>query len=105
VDDDGTVRAGVQRVGRLRIVDFESYARLEREEMGRFRAPASETVNAAADGVAVRGGLLEASNVSVADRMVAMTDLARSFEALQKGLALLMNEIDGRVATELGRRF
>ena len=105
VDDDGTVRAGVQHVGRLRIVDFESYARLEREEMGRFRAPASETVKAAADGVAVRGGLLEASNVSVADRMVAMTDLARSFEALQKGLALLMNEIDGRVATELGRRF
>lgn len=105
VDDNGTVRAGVQTVGRLRIVDFASYDRLEREEMGRFRAPAAEAVTPAADGVAVRSGLLEASNVSVADRMVAMTDLARSFEALQKGLSLLMNEIDGRVATELGRRF
>lgn len=104
IDDDGTVRAGVQTVGRVRIVDFASYDRLEREEMGRFRAPAAEAVTPAAEGVAVRSGLLEASNVSVADRMVAMTDLARSFEALQKGLSLLMNEIDGRVASELGRR-
>jgi flagellar basal-body rod protein FlgF len=104
VDDDGTLRAGVQNVGRVRVVDFASYDRLEREDLGRFRAPASETPTDVADGTIVRSGLLEASNVSVTDRMVAMTDVARSFEALQKGLSLLMNEIDGRVATELGRR-
>lgn len=104
VEADGTVRAGAQNVGRVRVVDFASYDRLEREELGRFRAPATETVQTADEGVVVRSGLLESSNVSVADRMVAMTDLARSFEALQKGLSVLMNEIDGRVATELGRR-
>lgn len=104
VDNDGTIRAGTQNVGRVRVVDFASYDRLEREELGRFRAPAVEQVLPAGDGVGVRSGLLEASNVSVVDRMVAMTDVARSFEALQKGLSLLMNEIDGRVASELGRR-
>lgn len=105
IDDDGTVRAGVQNVGRVAVVDFDDYAQLEREELGRFRAPASLTPRAADDNSVIRGGLLEASNVSVPDRMVAMTDLARSFEALQRGLALLMNDIDGRAATELGRRF
>ena len=104
IDDNGTIRAGAQDVGRVRVVDFASYMRLEREDLGRFRAPEGEAVVAAPAGATVRSGLLEASNVSVADRMVAMTDIARSFEALQKGLSLLINEIHGRVATELGRR-
>lgn len=104
IDADGTLRAGVQNVGRLQVVDFDDYQRLEREDLGRFRAPAAQTPTDVSEQVAIRGGLLEASNVSVADRMVAMTDLARNFEALQRGLALLMNDIDGRVAQELGRR-
>lgn len=104
IDDNGTIRAGVQDVGRVRVVDFASYMRLEREDLGRFRAPDTEAVVAPPPGATVRSGLLEASNVSVVDRMVAMTDIARNFEALQRGLSLLMNEIDGRVATELGRR-
>jgi len=104
VDADGTVRAGAQHVGRLRVVDFDDYARLEREDLGRFRAPRDAQPAEAGENVAVRGGLLESSNVSVADRMVAMTDLARNFEALQRGLSLLMNEVDGRAAQELGRR-
>lgn len=105
IETDGTVRAGVQVAGRVAVVDFDDYTTLEREDLGRFRAPAAITPRPVGDDVAVRGGLLEASNVSVPDRMVAMTDLARSFEALQRGLALLMNDIDGRAATELGRRF
>jgi hypothetical protein len=36
--------------------------------------------------------------------MVALTDVARGFEALQRGLSLLMNDLDMRVAQELGRR-
>ena len=33
-----------------------------------------------------------------------MTEVARSFEALQKGISVLMNDIDGRAISELGRR-
>jgi hypothetical protein len=33
-----------------------------------------------------------------------MIELTRSFEALQRGLSVLINEIDGRAITELGRR-
>jgi hypothetical protein len=33
-----------------------------------------------------------------------MTETSRTFEALQRGVALLMNDIDGKAITELGRR-
>ena len=38
------------------------------------------------------------------DRMVALTEVSRSFEALQRGVSVLMNDIDGRAISELGRR-
>ena len=50
------------------------------------------------------GSALEQSNVSMVERMAQMTEVARSFEALQKGISVLMNDIDGRAISELGRR-
>ncbi len=103
VADDGTVSVGAQSVGKLRVVDFDDYSGLQREDLGRFRAPSAATP-AEASGVAVRAGTLEASNVSVVDRMVALTEVARGFEALQRGMNILNTELDGRAITELGRR-
>jgi flagellar basal body rod protein FlgG len=103
VSDDGTVSVGAQTVGKFRVVDFGDYSELQREELGRFRAPAALQPTDT-DGVAVRSGMLESSNVSVVDRMVALTDVARGFEALQRGLNILSTELDGRAITELGRR-
>ena len=103
VAEDGTVTVGALTAGKLRIVDFGDYTELQREDLGRFRAPAAATPDDAT-GAAVRAGLLEASNVSVVDRMVALTEVARGFEALQRGLNILSTELDGRAITELGRR-
>lgn len=103
VADDGTVSIGPQTAGKLRVVDFGDYSGLQREELGRFRAPAT-TQPTDTDAVSVRSGMLEASNVSVVDRMVALTEVARGFEALQRGLNILSTELDGRAITELGRR-
>ena len=102
VADDGTVSVGNMPAGKLRIVDFEDYSTLEREDLGRFRAPGAVTPTDA--DATVRSGMLEASNVSVVDRMVALTEVARGFEALQRGLNILSSELDGRAITELGRR-
>jgi hypothetical protein len=33
-----------------------------------------------------------------------MTEVMRSFEMLQKGISVLMNDIDGRAIQELGRK-
>lgn len=103
VADDGTVSVGAQSAGKLRIVDFGDYTELQREDLGRFRAPSAATAGDAS-GATVRAGTLEASNVSVVDRMVALTEVARGFEALQRGLNILSTELDGRAITELGRR-
>ena len=48
--------------------------------------------------------MLEHSNASVIDRMATMTEVMRSFEMLQKGISVLMNDIDGRAINELGRK-
>jgi flagellar basal body rod protein FlgG len=52
----------------------------------------------------VRAGSLEQSNVSVSDRLAELTTVARGFEALQKALSVLINDIDGKAIDSLGRR-
>jgi flagellar basal body rod protein FlgG len=101
VDQDGTIRTGAAVAGRLQIVEFDE-ASIDRESGARFRAATGVTPRPATG--KVMGGALEQANVSVVDRMVALTEIKRSFEALQRGATVLMNDIDGRAITELGRR-
>ena len=101
VDQDGTIRTGAAVAGRLRMVEFDE-ASIDRESGARFRALPGATPRPASGKVI--GGALEQANVSVVDRMVALTEIKRSFESLQRGATVLMNDIDGRAITELGRR-
>jgi flagellar basal-body rod protein FlgF len=101
---DGTIRTGGVVAGKLQIVDFGDYLSLRREDGARFRPETSTTPTAAGATTTVRGGALEASNVTVAERMVQLTEVARAFEALQRGMTTLMNDVDGRAINELGRR-
>jgi flagellar basal body rod protein FlgG len=103
VEPDGTVRSGGAVAGRFRIVDVPDYVALRREDGARFRVEGGQTV-AVAPGARVRSGALEGSNVSMPERMVQLTEVARAFEALQRGVTTLMNDIDGRAISELGRR-
>ena len=102
VSPDGTIKTGNAIVGRLRVVEFESERDLIRESGSRFRAlTGAEATDVEAK---VIGGALEQSNVSIVDRMAALTELSRGFEALQKGVSILMNDLDSRAISELGRR-
>jgi flagellar basal body rod protein FlgG len=102
IGEDGTVRAGDVAAGRLRVVDFASESDLVRESGARFRPmPGATPTDSPAR---VVGGSLEQANVSMVDRMAALTEASRGFEALQRGLAVLLNDIDGRAISELGRR-
>jgi flagellar basal-body rod protein FlgG len=103
IENDGTVRAGGVAAGRLQVVDVADYGALAREEAGRFRAGPG-AAPARKDDATVRGRSLEQSNVSLPERMVKITEVARAFEGLQRGIAVLMNEVDGRAISELGRR-
>ena len=102
IAEDGTVKAGDVIAGRIKVVQFGSDDDVERESGTRFRAKAGVTPAPAT--ARVVGGALEQSNVTMVDRMVALTELQRTFEALQRGVSMLMNEIDARAIGELGRR-
>lgn len=102
IDEDGTVRSGDVLAGRLKVVEFDDLAALNRENTYMFSAggasprPASES--------AVRSGALEQSNVSLVDRIAQLTGTSRSFESLQRAISIMSNDVDGRAITELGRR-
>jgi flagellar basal body rod protein FlgG len=102
-EPDGSIRAGGVLAGRIRVVDFGDYVSLRREG-GRFRAEGNNAPIAAPATTRVLGGTLEASNVQLPERMVQLTEVSRAFEALQRGITTLMNDVDGRAISELGRR-
>jgi flagellar basal body rod protein FlgG len=102
IGQDGTVKAGSTVAGKLKIVDFSDYGQLAREGSARFRADNATAI--APTNTLVEGASLEKSNVSIVDRIAEMTEVTRTFEALQRGVGLLMNDVDGRAISELGRR-
>lgn len=101
VDADGTITAGGVAAGKLQIVNFTDPSMLASETGARLRSDASAPVPVAEP--YVRGGSLEGSNVSVVDRVAQLTGVSRSFEALQKAISLVMNDVDGRAIDQLGR--
>jgi flagellar basal-body rod protein FlgF len=104
VETDGTVRTGDEVAGKLKVVDFDDYSTLVREDSGRLRVGAGTAVKAASPDTMVRGGTIEQSNVSMVSRMAQLTEVGRSFEALQRGVSTLMNDVDGSAIAQLGRR-
>jgi len=101
--EDGNIRVGQVIVGKLKLVEFANDADVQRETGTRFKAADGA---APTEAVASRifSGSLEHSNASVVERIATMTSVMRSFEGLQKGISVLMNEIDGRAIAELGKR-
>lgn len=101
-DSDGTVWSGATKAGRLKVVEFAHPERLERESGTRLRTngqdadPSTKSV--------IKSGVLEQSNVSVADRLAQLTTVSRGFEALQRSISMVLNEVDGRAIDSLGRR-
>jgi flagellar basal-body rod protein FlgF len=102
IAEDGSIRTGETVAGRLKVVTFAADGDIERESGARFRAATEATPMAA--NTRVVGGSLEAANVSVVDRIAALTEIRRAFEGLQKSITLLSTDIDGRAINELGRR-
>jgi flagellar basal-body rod protein FlgF len=100
---DGTITSGGSSAGKLQVVDFADYQGLSREENGRFRAADGLATKPVAQQL-VKSGSLEQANVSVVERMASLAEVTRGFEALQRGLSLMANDIDARAISELGRR-
>lgn len=100
---DGTVTTGGVVSGRLRVVEFAEPSALIREGGARLR-PADGVTPIEVDQPTLFAGSLEQSNVSVVERVAELTNVSRNFEALQRAVAVLMNDIDGRTIESIGRR-
>lgn len=82
---DGTVSAGGQTLGRLRIVNFEGPDDIEAVSGTMFRAVEGSTPTASTDH-AVRQGFRETSNVNVVKELVDLITVTRMYEANYKAL-------------------
>jgi len=102
VDNDGTVWAGDTRAGQLAVVTVADPGLMEHDH-GTLLSANGQTPTPL-ENAEVNGGSLEQSNVSVADRLAELTSVSRGFEALQKAISMLMNEVDGKAIDHLGRR-
>ena len=103
IDEDGAVYAGAAKAGKLAVVTFSDPNKLSRDHGAMLRNDAGLTATPVAQ-PAIRSGALEGSNVSVAERLAQLTDVSRSFEALQKTISTILNDVDGRSIEQLGRR-
>jgi flagellar basal-body rod protein FlgF len=101
IDADGSIRVDNAPAGRIPLWRIEEKD-LIRETGSRFK-PVAGLQPARSDAMLVPNAL-EQANVTMASRMVELTEVTRSFEALQRGISVLMNDVEGRAITELGRR-
>lgn len=103
IEGDGTVRSGGVVAGKLSVVEFAEPGRLVREGGALLRAAEGAAPTSVAQ-PAIHAGSLEQSNVSVVERVAELTNVSRNFEALQRAVSVLMNDIDGRTIESIGRR-
>lgn len=101
IESDGSVVSDGVAVGRLALVQFGNPGALVRESGALLKTDETPT---AVTTPTVRTGSLEQSNVSVVDRVAELTAVNRSFQALQKAVSVLMNDVDGRAIDTFGRR-
>ena len=103
IHDGGVVMVDGNEIATLKVVTFNDITKLQKEGMSRFvwrGAPGGVQVVSDPE---LRGGYLERSNVSAIDEMVHLMSAYREFEAVQRALRTLMNEMDGRMIQESGR--
>lgn len=99
VAEDGTITAGDQEVGQLRIVKFEDMDALSKQGNCYF-------VNSGAnpqedDASVVNQGYLETSDVNLADTMVEIIKVSRLYEANQR-IVTAIDETLQKAVTEIG---
>lgn len=101
ISADGEVRQGMDRKGRLRVVDFSDPQRLTAIGGGNFLATNPAVQPKEVRPASVRQGFLESANTSPVNEMASLISVMRSFEANQR-LVQVQDERMGRVISELG---
>jgi flagellar basal-body rod protein FlgF len=102
ISEDGTVSLEGASIDRLKIVNFDSLSTLQKEGSSLLIAQGGQDSEKASSAT-VKAGYLEQSNVNPVSSMVQMIDILRHFEAIQKSVNLLMNDINSKAIEKLGQ--
>jgi flagellar basal-body rod protein FlgF len=103
INQDGQVLVDGTMVGRLKLAAFDDPNSLRCEGNSLFASAKSGDTPKAANGVTVRQGFQEQSNVNPILATVRMMEILRHFESIQKGVGLMFNEMDAKAIDKLGR--
>ncbi len=101
VEEDGTVLAGGEVVGRLLLRDFPGFRGLRRVQ-GTLFFPTG-AVNPVPAKARVLQKALEQSNVQIVEQMVRTLQAVRAYESYQKVVTTVMEEVTAESVRRLGR--
>jgi flagellar basal body rod protein FlgG len=99
---DGSVRAGEQKVGQLRIVTVEDPTRLIRESGTQFAAGDQATTDVPVGKVQLIQGAVEGANLAPVEGLVSMIETVRGFETYMRA-AERLDQITGKAISDIGR--
>lgn len=102
IGENGSVSREGAQVDTLKLVSFGDLSRLEREGNSLLRSLDGQKAEKPSDAT-VRAGYLEQSNVNAVASVVRMIEIMRHFEAMQKSVNMLMNDINSKAIERLGR--
>mgnify|MGYP000063307360 CR=1 FL=1 len=102
IDEKGRVWSGAANVGTLMLVTVEDPGAMVRGLGSRLLAMGQETTEM--DEIALRPASLESSNVGMSEGLARLTMVSRNFEALQRAISTMLNDVDGRFIDHMARR-
>jgi flagellar basal-body rod protein FlgF len=102
INEDGEVCLDDAKIDRLKVVTFDNLSSLEKEGNSLFISRGGRDLEKKSD-AKIRSGYLEQSNVDPVSSVVQMVEILRHFEAIQKSVNLMMNDINAKVIDKLGR--
>ena len=102
INQEGTVFVDGNEVSRLRVVDFNQPYNLTKVNEGYLVPESPEDAPQDAQGVEIRQGFVEASNVNIIESMVDMIISFRAYEAGQKAIHSQDETLD-KAVNDLGR--
>jgi flagellar basal-body rod protein FlgF len=102
IGEKGEVFLDKTQIDCLKVVTFDKLSSLQKEGNSLFKSQADRSLEKGSD-AKIKSGYLEQSNVNPVSSIVRMVEILRHFEAIQKSINLVMNDMNAKAIEKLGR--
>jgi flagellar basal-body rod protein FlgF len=101
IGENGNVQMDGRTLARLKVVRFEDAGSMIKEGNSMYAAPKGRVSELEAD-AKIKAGFLEGSNVNPVEAVVKMITILRNFEAMQKSITMINQDINKKAIEQLG---